>query len=201
MLLDKVHAPVARMMCTQCHEPPGAPNALAVKQGAPALCRGCHAQKLTAILDKNRVHQPVLEGKACLNCHGPHASKRSGLLRGTTVSVCGSCHADTIRRNEKAGSKHKPVAEGDCSGCHDPHSASGALLLHSPDRVQGCAKCHEWTTHSSHPLGAKFADPRNKNLKMECLSCHRAHGTEFAKLMPYPKQTDMCVKCHESYRR
>lgn len=153
------------------------------------------------MIEKNRVHQPVIEGKACLTCHGPHASKGKGLLRGGAAVVCGSCHADTIRTSQRAKDKHPPVVSGECGACHDPHSAGGALLLVNDDRIGLCAKCHDWTGHSSHPIGEKRVDPRNKNLRVTCQSCHRVHGSEFAKLMPYAKQTDLCVKCHTSYTR
>jgi predicted CXXCH cytochrome family protein len=153
------------------------------------------------MLGQNRVHQPVLEGRACLTCHGPHASKVKGLLRGTTLTVCGGCHADTTRRNENSATKHKPVAEGECTACHDPHSSGGALLLANADRIAMCGKCHDWATHSTHPIGEKKIDPRNKNLRVECLSCHRAHGTEFPKLMLAAKQSELCTKCHTSYVR
>ena len=201
MLYNKVHPPVAKMMCGACHEPAGSANPLATKEQAPQLCKACHGPKMAEMLDKKRVHQPVLEGKSCLTCHGPHASRQNGLLRANAVVVCGTCHADTIRRSEKALEKHEPVETGNCAACHDPHGGGGALLFVKQDRVELCAQCHDWAQHSTHPIGAKAIDPRNKNLRLDCLSCHRAHGTEFKKLMPYGTQTELCVKCHETYRR
>jgi predicted CXXCH cytochrome family protein len=50
-------------------------------------------------------------------------------------------------------------------------------------------------------MGEKLKDPRNKNLTIQCLSCHRAHGTEYKKLIPYPTTSELCTKCHEQYRR
>lgn len=201
MLWNNVHPPVAKLMCGNCHEKPGAPRGFAPKQEAPTLCRSCHAQQLTAMLDKNRVHQPVLEGRACLTCHAPHASRDKGLLKGRIAAVCGSCHAETIRRGDRAAEKHAPVAEGQCASCHDPHSSAGPMLFVNSDRIELCAQCHDWTKHSTHPIGEKRVDPRNKNLRVECLSCHRAHGTPYPKLIPYAKQSELCTKCHETYTR
>jgi len=201
MLYDKVHPPVAKLMCAQCHEAATSPNPLATKAEAPGLCRSCHASMLTAMLDKNRVHQPVLEGKSCLTCHSPHASKEAALLRSSPAKVCGNCHADTIAKNDRALERHAPVDAGECGSCHDPHSASSSFLFVNDDRIALCATCHDWTAHSTHPIGAKAIDPRNKNLSLDCLSCHRAHGTEHKKLLPYATQTEMCVKCHEAYTR
>ncbi|HEU4382186.1 MAG TPA: cytochrome c3 family protein [Anaeromyxobacteraceae bacterium] len=201
MLADTVHAPVAKGMCNQCHEPAGTPGQLKTKAVGVQLCRGCHNQKVNAILDKGRVHVPVLEGIACLNCHAPHASSGKGLLRGGTLSVCGKCHGDTLRRQERSPSKHQPIEIGDCTSCHDPHSGNASLLFVGANVVDMCGSCHDWLKHSSHPMGEKAKDQRNRNLRLDCLSCHRAHGTEFKKMLLNATQSEMCVKCHKQYQR
>jgi hypothetical protein len=43
--------------------------------------------------------------------------------------------------------------------------------------VEGCGGCHDWLKHNSHPMGDKTIDPRNKNVTVSCLSCHRSHAT------------------------
>jgi DmsE family decaheme c-type cytochrome len=201
MLYDKVHAPVARGMCAQCHEAPGSGNRFKTKTDGVALCKLCHAQQVAQMLDKGRMHWPAVQGAACLTCHTPHASKQAKLVKGDLKTVCGKCHSDTIKRGELSPTKHDPVRDGQCGACHDPHASDNPLLLANATRVELCGKCHDWQRHSSHPIGDKYKDPRNKNLTIECLSCHRAHGTEYKHMMPYPKQTDLCVKCHEQYRR
>jgi predicted CXXCH cytochrome family protein len=50
-------------------------------------------------------------------------------------------------------------------------------------------------------MGEKYADSRNKNLRMDCLSCHRAHGTGFRHMITFPTVTDLCVQCHKQFRR
>jgi predicted CXXCH cytochrome family protein len=122
-------------------------------------------------------------------------------MRGGMVQVCGACHADTIKRQELSPTKHEPVRDGKCTACHEPHSSTAALALKKPDVVEGCGTCHDWLKHSSHPMGEKVVDPRNKNLRLQCLSCHRTHGTEYKHLIPYPTTTDLCTKCHEKYKR
>jgi predicted CXXCH cytochrome family protein len=97
--------------------------------------------------------------------------------------------------------KHDPVRDGKCTACHDPHSSDVPLALVKPDVVETCGTCHDWLKHSSHPMGEKVVDPRNKNLRLQCLSCHRSHGTEYKHLMPYPTSTDLCTKCHEKFKR
>jgi predicted CXXCH cytochrome family protein len=201
MLHDTVHSPVAKGMCSQCHEAAGTPGQLKTKLTGVQLCRGCHNQKVNAILDKGRLHTPVLRGDACLNCHAPHASSGKGLLRGGSLAVCGRCHGDTLRRQDQSAAKHQPVLVGDCTSCHDAHSGNGPLLFAGPNLVDMCATCHDWLKHSSHPMGEKAKDQRNRNLRVDCLSCHRAHGTEFKKMLLYATQSEQCVKCHQQYQR
>jgi DmsE family decaheme c-type cytochrome len=201
ILYDQVHSPVAKGMCSQCHPAPGLPNQFETKQVGLGLCRGCHNQKVNEILDQRRVHSPVIEGQGCLSCHSPHASKGKGLLRGDAVAVCGSCHADSVKRGALSLAKHAPVVDGSCSACHDPHSGSGPLMLTNQNVVEMCGRCHDWLQHSSHPMGEKVKDPRNRNLTVQCLSCHRGHGTEYKKLLLSATQTELCTKCHEQYKR
>jgi predicted CXXCH cytochrome family protein len=200
MLYTNVHPPVAKAMCSMCHEPANSATPLKTRQQGAALCRQCHAPRIAQMLDKNRVHQPVAEGQ-CLACHGPHASKEKGLLRANMVVACGACHADTIRRQDLSPTKHKPIKQGQCTSCHDPHSSNAALNFVNGDIIELCGKCHDWQKHSTHPIGEAKKDPRNRNLTLACSSCHRAHGTDAQHLIPYPKTTALCTKCHEQYRR
>ncbi|ABS26040.1 cytochrome C family protein [Anaeromyxobacter sp. Fw109-5] len=202
MLFDRVHSPVARGMCSQCHEAAGSTNQFATKAKGAELCKTCHGPLVTKMLSKNRVHSPVLGGEDdCLKCHNPHASQQKALLERPIRDLCGSCHVDTMQREARAFSRHEPVRDGDCAACHDPHGTDGPLLLTNENIVALCKGCHDWGAHSSHPLGENFVDPRNPNLTLDCLSCHRSHGTEYKKLMPFPKQSDLCTTCHAKYRR
>ncbi|BDG09248.1 cytochrome c3 family protein [Anaeromyxobacter paludicola] len=201
MLYDNVHPPVAKAMCAQCHEPPGSARKFQPKQAGVTLCKGCHAQKVAGMLDRTRVHWAVSNGDACLSCHSPHAGKQKGMLKANMVTVCGSCHADTVKRQALSETKHKPIADGQCTRCHDPHGAPAALMMQRPETIELCGTCHDWQKHSTHPIGAKHKDPRNPNLILDCLSCHRAHGTEYKHMNPFPTTTELCTKCHEKFKR
>jgi predicted CXXCH cytochrome family protein len=153
------------------------------------------------MMARGRLHRPVLEGDACLTCHDPHASKQKSLLTGTTLVLCGSCHEDTMKRHQRSPAAHPPVGGGECATCHDPHASDDALLFVQAGITEICRQCHDWQKHSMHPIGDKVVDPRNRNLAVECLSCHRAHGTEFRRLMPFAATSDLCTKCHAQYKR
>jgi DmsE family decaheme c-type cytochrome len=201
ILYNDVHPPVANRMCNQCHEDPTSPEPFKTKKQGMEICKLCHGQKIAEIMDNNRVHWPVLDKQSCLTCHNPHASTQPSLLKADLITLCGSCHSDTIKRQQLSDTKHPPVTGGECTACHDPHSSNTVLLFNQPRTIDLCGQCHDWEKHSSHPIGAKFKDPRNRNLTMQCLSCHRAHGTEYKHMLPYATTTELCVKCHAQFKR
>jgi predicted CXXCH cytochrome family protein len=200
MLFDRVHSPVAKLMCSQCHFPPGAPEGLKTRSAGVELCKGCHTPLINQMREKKRLHRPVAEGN-CLSCHGPHAAKAPGLLKDSLLKTCGGCHADTLKRQETSFTKHDPVEQGACQRCHDPHAGDAPLMLVKSNPIEVCGGCHDWQRHSSHPIGPTKHDPRNRNLGLDCMSCHRAHGTEYKHMMPAPSTTELCTKCHEQYKR
>jgi predicted CXXCH cytochrome family protein len=101
----------------------------------------------------------------------------------------------------KGALTHNPIQEGECSACHLPHASDSAYLMNKPSFNESCGACHDWSKHTTHPMGAKVVDSRNKNLKMDCMSCHRSHGTGYRYLIPFPTVTDLCVQCHKQYKR
>lgn len=201
ILYDTVHKPVASRMCNQCHEEPGSPRPLATKQSGYDLCRGCHSPMIRLVLEKKRLHWPVLAKNGCQGCHSPHASKYKGLLRQSQSGLCGSCHADTMEYTVRAKVQHQPVKEGLCTSCHSPHSADNPQLLAQAELQDLCGMCHDWRKHSNHPVGSKYRDLRNKNLPVDCSSCHRTHGTDYKRMLLQPTVTEVCVQCHEKFRR
>ena len=219
ILFDTVHAPVAAKRCNQCHNAATAADPFATRRGGFELCRGCHSTMVNDALSRNRVHWPLVDKTGCLNCHEAHASRQKKLLDVEEAKLCGRCHQDTAAwqatlveretrerstsrvRAEKGALSHQPVREGSCTTCHLPHGADGGQLLRQESIVDGCGACHDWLKHSSHPMGAKYADLRNRNLPVDCLSCHRSHGTGYRYLMTFPNTTELCVQCHKTLRR
>ena len=201
LLYDTIHVPVANKMCNQCHLEPTAATPFQTKKAGVELCRGCHYDMVNATFSKNRIHWPVVDQRGCLNCHSPHASKGAALLKQVSMTdLCGNCHKDTIARQEKALSKHNPVEAGMCAVCHSPHASDTVLLLNQP--VIGlCSTCHDFSRHTSHPIGERAVDPRNKNLTIDCLSCHKSHGSEQKRLAHFQFGMDLCVQCHEQLKR
>ncbi len=156
---------------------------------------------LNQMAERNRVHWPVLAKDGCLSCHNPHASTQKGLLKAPMLTLCGSCHDDTIKRQDKSVTKHEPIKEGVCTACHDPHASDNVLLTNEKSIIDLCGTCHDWQKHSTHPIGEKVADKRNKNLTLQCLSCHRAHGTEYKTFIPFATVSELCTQCHAELKR
>lgn len=201
ILYNNVHPPVANRLCSQCHEGPGSRNPLATKRVGYELCKSCHNNKVSEIFGKKRFHWAIFGEKACNECHAPHASKERNLLKAPEAEVCGECHQDTVERSRTVKEKHNPVKEGLCTYCHDPHSSDNLLLITRPSIIELCGSCHDWQKHATHPIGAKIIDKRNPNLSVDCLSCHRSHGTDSKYIVHFTTINETCVQCHKELRR
>jgi predicted CXXCH cytochrome family protein len=201
ILYNNVHKPVASKMCNQCHEESNSANPLKTKRLGVELCKGCHSNVMNQMAGKNRVHWAVLAKDGCLACHSPHASRQKGLLKEPMLVLCGKCHADTIRRQERSVTKHEPIKNGVCTACHEAHGSNNVLLFKDASIVNVCGACHDWQKHSTHPIGEKIKDRRNKNLSLQCLSCHRVHGTEYKGMIPFAAVSELCTQCHNEFKR
>ena len=219
ILFDTVHSPVASKRCTQCHDPATSQTPFKTRRPGFELCRGCHSTMMNEAFSKSRIHWPLVDQTGCMHCHEPHASTEKKLLRFEEARLCGTCHKDTMEwqarlaekaKQERAALKgrpergvftHQPVQDGACSTCHRAHASDNQHLMAEASVVEGCGACHDWLKHTSHPMGEKYADPRNKNLKLNCLSCHRAHGTGYRYMITFPTTTDLCVQCHTRFTR
>jgi predicted CXXCH cytochrome family protein len=201
LLRAQVHEPVANRMCSQCHQDASSPDALATRRSGVLLCAGCHSGVVNEALARDRLHWPVVEGAACGNCHAPHASDQGALLVQPTDVLCGGCHPDVIARREASVDEHPPVAGGECTVCHAPHAADNAFLARAESSLELCGGCHDWETHSSHPIGPEVTDPRNPNLLVDCGSCHDPHGSAFKGLTHLDPGGALCVQCHQQMTR
>jgi len=201
ILYATAHQPVVNRMCNQCHEPADSANPLATRRQGFELCRACHSTMVNEMFTKNQVHGPVLDQKGCLNCHSPHASRQSALLKAQPLNVCGKCHGDTIERQETAKTKHPPIQAGECTACHSPHASDNPFYFKEKSQFDLCGQCHEWQSHSTHPIGDEVKDPRNQNRTVMCTSCHRVHGNGNEHMFHYAPAGQMCVQCHTKFRR
>ncbi|HXI03569.1 MAG TPA: cytochrome c3 family protein [Candidatus Saccharimonadales bacterium] len=196
ILWANVHQPLLNKMCSQCHVDASSPDPLKTRKAGFEICRGCHSDVLNEISTSSRVHWPAVNAVACLNCHSPHASKQEHLLVKPVKPLCGTCHQAMMESLEKAAVKHPPAEDGECATCHSPHASNTVFLLNESGIIEQCGSCHDWKNHTTHPLGEKAIDPRNKNLTVDCMSCHQPHGSPFKAFTLKNPDSDLCVQCH-----
>lgn len=201
LLQNSVHAPLATGTCNQCHEAAGSASPFATKRRGFELCKGCHSEMVNTTMARRRLHWPVADDKGCVSCHNPHAARQEKLLKAATPQLCGNCHADTLKRIGAVSAKHAPVDGGTCGACHSPHASDAPHLIDQPSIIKACTACHDYEKHSAHPIGEKAVDPRNKNLRVDCLSCHKGHGTEHKWMLLAATNLELCTQCHTKYVR
>lgn len=205
---DVAHKPLVEKACDDCHQKSDGTLTPAPKYRGIDLCRQCHEKAIGKMLQKDRIHWPMLDVRSCLTCHNPHAARYEKLVRQSTEITCGQCHADTVQLQESGRIDPdlpnfcEPVKKGECTTCHSAHSSDRILLFEKNSSIELCGECHEWETHSTHPIGEKVIDPRNKRLTMDCLSCHRGCGTtDYPAMLDFPTTYDLCVSCHVERKR
>jgi predicted CXXCH cytochrome family protein len=201
ILFDNVHDPVDGGDCHECHNRATSSDPLGLKDPGYELCEGCHYEEINEMFLQPRVHWALLDKDGCINCHAPHGSAYDALIKAPMISVCANCHSDTVARQARAKTQHPPVADGECAECHAPHGSDSLFILNDSSPVEVCGACHEWQTHSTHPIGEEVRDTRNENIAVDCSSCHRSHGTEHKHFIYFQNKDDLCVQCHTDYRR
>jgi predicted CXXCH cytochrome family protein len=159
------------------------------------LCMGCHTKQASWF---ERSNQHIIDSQPCTRCHNPHASTAPAMLVTNEAALCFSCHADTARLMNGAEKtirgKCEPIVKRQCSACHEPHASSSAVYLKAgPDHV--CQKCHKREHRITHPLGAKAIDHRNRQ-PMQCISCHKMHGSTEQFMLYLDGKRALCIECH-----
>jgi len=155
------------------------------------LCINCHPLAKSKVL-----HSPYREGY-CLVCHSPHATNFPNHTWVSTQDTCLGCHA---RSRQKINTEQKTVTVPwgvtltfrAVQGCE--------YLSLNPDLTVGHPVAGHPVSGPNTALGAT-APP------ITCLSCHKAHASNFAYLLPKTppdpdtplcKSCSLCIDCHRS---
>ena len=177
-------------------------------QPSVSECRTCHEQTVTAF--EKTSHAGI--AASCASCHGDtNEHLKSNLEKGEPGPIqsfknlkaaeasraCLSCHENKGGQKHWAGSSHD-TRDVSCVSCHNPHPAAGKstkALLRAP-QLQLCTTCHQQKKaalmRSSHmPL---------REGKLECSSCHNAHGTPYEKNLLQVSTNENCYTCHAEKR-
>ena len=197
LLGEYAHKEFLSGQCQACHEALSG-GRLPLKRPERELCLSCHTREAGWV---ERPNQHVIDTTPCTRCHNPHAATSQARLISREGALCFGCHADTERRLLGAEriiqGRCDPVVKRQCSECHDPHASSFPLYLKTgPDHV--CQRCHKRQHRISHPLGERAIDQRNRQ-PMQCISCHRMHGSTEQYMLYLDGKRALCIECHKYY--
>jgi predicted CXXCH cytochrome family protein len=210
---DFAHSVHSGLACTDCHSditsiPHAArsfPNRRAVSLAYYQLCRQCHFEQYTRLLDG--IHFDALsKGKTnaptCVDCHGAHSITPPNQPRTRISDTCARCHAKVAKAY--AGSVHgKALAQGNrdvpvCTDCHHAHDISNPLSSEWHLSIpQLCARCHSdakimrkygistdvLTTYLNDFHGMTASLERSEHVApsqftVTCTDCHGVHDIE-----------------------
>jgi predicted CXXCH cytochrome family protein len=179
-----VHSAVA-MGCENCHQASSenGKTVITLVAAGGELCAMCHEAKKDPIL-----HEPYRQGQ-CLICHEPHTSNFPRQVRAETNLLCLSCHG-VNQPDVKVNQEIKTV------------SLLGSRTLTLDDYRQAVKIGLDRSGTKGHPIVShpiSGPDPRNKDAALNCLSCHAAHSSALANLMPAKVKNDfeLCTQCHQ----
>ena len=173
-------------------------------------CLDCH-DELEQPFSRN-IHSKVTywneKSYGCEDCHGPgsahgeeggevYIGSPADLVAKKSDAVCLSCHDGELNRAYWQGSAHEAM-DVTCLSCHSVH-ANNENMLNDPSQSETCFGCHtdQRSTvfkRSRHPL--TDATRKSGSGKMNCSSCHNAHGSQSEKLIAANTVNDKCYECH-----
>ncbi len=179
-----VHSAIA-MGCTTCHEVKTEKDVTTVELTAPKnqICFTCHD------VSKDKVkHGPYWQGN-CVFCHDPHTSDQPKQLRANVNDLCISCHYGLP--SQKVDKEARTITF--------PFGRTVSF-----DQVRATPQVgldeNGTTGHPmlSHPFSGPNKYGKAGDNQLTCLSCHQAHSSETANLMPpdVKRDIDVCAKCH-----
>ncbi len=184
--------------------------------GVVEKCSECHEDYIKAF--KKTVHGKVflknpqnnLQEQYCEACHGPlgkhverprkeefriSLKKNGPLSQQQKNSVCLQCHEKGMQMHWR-GSPHE-MSDVACSDCHylSERKSKKALLIHE-DPKMACTQCHKQER-------AKLMRSNHMPLregKIDCTTCHNAHGGPGPALLQTASINETCYTCHAEKR-
>ncbi|MDP1854059.1 MAG: cytochrome c3 family protein [Candidatus Omnitrophota bacterium] len=152
-------------------------------------CSLCHSNQAENFSDSGH----GLSGIKCLDCHKPHEAKTISQDIEGEIDKCLSCHP--AQELEFKSFYAHPLRQRQirCSDCHNPHSNNYDKML-KKDADDLCGDCHAgiMIEGGKHPLSKNTNHPFKT---VECLDCHRPHGSNFDKLLKH-NIDNICKTCH-----
>lgn len=190
LLMANQHAPFESGECSECHA--GGGKSFAIGGSVADICLKCHEDQAGA--RKAEFHAHIDGDRSCTNCHNPHASNVGALMASSQQTLCTRCHFTDVPAKDKPKYMTHPGQE--CSSCHAPHGADNARYLVNSDVMTMCRTCHADVHRNSHPMGGEVIDKRTGGV-LDCLSCHKLHGSTQQFYLAFNPDMDLCIQCHK----
>ena len=146
-------------------------------------------------------------GQTCETCHGPgqkHVDsgkkediRRFAVLRAADANAtCLSCHNKGAHANWQGGMHD--ARNVSCVSCHSVHSPkSEKAQLKTATSVETCQACHKQEAMKVKKSGHMPV----REGKLDCLSCHNAHGSNNVRLLKAGNSlNEACTSCHAEKR-
>jgi DmsE family decaheme c-type cytochrome len=172
-----------------------------------ATCQTCHEEVMESYAHTTHARAFDLASDAagqCESCHGPRSKHIEdptdvlafdGLPARTQSAVCLQCHEGGSRMGWKAGAHQSNDVS--CASCHVVmEKRSDRALLATASATDTCYTCHadvrsDMNKMSHHPV---------REGKMDCASCHNAHGAPGENLLGEGSVNETCTSCHVEKR-
>jgi DmsE family decaheme c-type cytochrome len=175
-------------------------------------CLTCHEDRAAGYRDSAHgrawnMRTPMATGGGCESCHGAGAEhaesgdktkiKTFAVLSPADINdTCMSCH----NRGEHVmfDSSAHAGRNMSCTSCHSVHASRSAdAQLKKVTETETCATCHKDKAMKLH----RSAHMPVSEGKMQCSSCHNAHGTVNEKLLRAGTSVnESCISCHAEKR-
>jgi predicted CXXCH cytochrome family protein len=185
----KVPHPGAQMDCTSCHNPHAGKGPRFLSPSPVEACLSCHENQAQAYKTKKVLHDPVFNQK-CSICHEAHGGTRDKLLRDNVDELCLTCH--------NVDAKALKSTEGGTETIFGKAVTLPAGYVAKTPKIpitRPGGLGHPVPAHPTQEL-----DPRDKNKKMSCVSCHDPHAGDAKNMLVSEKGSvrAMCHQCHKN---
>ncbi|MCK9273561.1 MAG: cytochrome c3 family protein [Syntrophales bacterium] len=179
---DDVHGVEAKMTCAACHTDVHIRMAGAGGTKAAVInrCTTCHSKdQYVQFGHAKEVLQGNEDSAGCSDCHGLHdiavfkeTIEDKALQRESFMAACISCHdnQELVRRNNLST---------DIVESYEETYHGKVLHIGFPERVAGCADCHNG--HNILPATDPQSTVHPDNLIKDCKACHSGFHARFVK--------------------
>lgn len=180
-----------------------------IQLGQGIRCQKCHKEIVAdfpASLHGRSVKFPNgSDAATCDACHGDGSKHlRTGepadihLPLERQTELCLSCHQKDQSRHGWKGSAHDRK-NMNCNSCHSTHHAKAESMLRT-SVLELCFSCHKDIQKALHQRSTHLFRTEQQVAKLDCTSCHDAHGGQGRKMLVASSTNQVCYTCHAEKR-